>query len=80
MSLESLVEDQMVDHALSARRETGRCRRVGRLYGSEFWIDTENEIVAVFMSQVYDLPRRDEIVRRFGSEVFRALVTPTSSD
>ena len=31
MSLESLVEDQMVDHALSARRETGRCRRVGRL-------------------------------------------------
>ncbi len=31
MSLESLVEDQMVDHALSARRDTGRCRRVGRL-------------------------------------------------
>ena len=52
----------------------------GGFYGSEFWIDTENEIVAVFMSQVYDLPRRNEIVRRFGSEVFRALVTPTSSN
>ncbi|GMR22737.1 MAG: serine hydrolase domain-containing protein [Acidobacteriota bacterium] len=54
----------------------------GGFYGSEFWIDPENEIVAVFMSQVYDLPRRNEIVRRFGSEVFRALVTPTrtSSD
>ena len=49
-------------------------------YGSEFWIDPENEIVAVFMSQVYDLPRRDEIVRRFGSEVFRTLVAQTSSD
>jgi len=52
----------------------------GGFYGSEFWIDPEHEIVAVFMSQVYDLPRRDEIVRRFGSEVFRTLVTPVSSD
>ena len=52
----------------------------GGFYGSEFWIDPENGIVVVFMSQVYDLSRRNEIVRRFGSEVFRALVTPTSPD
>lgn len=51
----------------------------GGFYGSEFWIDPENHIVAVFMSQVYDLPRRNEIVRRFGSEVFRVLSPPSPS-
>jgi CubicO group peptidase (beta-lactamase class C family) len=45
----------------------------GGFYGSEFWIDRKNGIVAVFMSQIYDLPRRNEIVGRFGNEVFRAL-------
>ena len=50
----------------------------GGFYGSEFWIDRDTGIVAVFMSQVYDLPRRSEIVRRFGSEVFRTLAPPHS--
>jgi CubicO group peptidase (beta-lactamase class C family) len=50
----------------------------GGFYGSEYWIDPEHRIVAVFMSQVYDLPRRSEIVRRFGSAVFQPLASPES--